>query len=150
MLLAKVPKRTTKLEHTQKLMAFEEAARAEGADVDCSTWHTHHHCDGTYVREFRLPADHAVTGQVHRYPCINIIAKGRVRVTQHDGTKDYEAGDLYISEAGEKKALYAYEDTVFMTIHATEETDPDKIWEHFTVPHEQALEYQAKLQIEVK
>lgn len=151
MLLAEVPKRAlTKSEHTRRLWALEEAAVREGKDVDWSDWTHHHSCNGVYLREFRLPAGHAVTGQVHRYACINIVAKGRVKVIQSDGERVLEAGDIYISGAGEKKALLNLgdEEVVFLTTHATEETDTDKLWEEFTVPPEQALGYQEQLLLE--
>ena len=152
MILAQVPPQPlTPVEHTKQLMALEKAALAEGVGTtDCEDMTEHYHCNGAYARVFRLPADHWVTGEVHRFACINIVAKGKLKVKQSDGERILEAGEVYISQPGEKKALYAFEDSVFVNIHATEETEEDKLREIFTVPAEHALEYVAQLRLEDK
>jgi len=152
MLLAEVPKTQvkTKSEHTNQLLALEAAAIREGKTCSTEGWTEHYHCNGAYARKFTLPDRHWVTGQIHRFACINIVAKGRVLVKQSDGEYILEAGEVYISEPGEKKILLALEETVFINIHATEETDQEKLWEHFVVPPENALEHQVQLRLEDK
>lgn len=127
--------------HVNKLLEFEAAMKKECDLIDGEDYTKHHHCEGVYLREFFLPEGGACTGEIHRFDCINILLKGKVRVVQSDGEYELAAPMIYESKAGEKKALYALEDTIFCNIHATEETDQTKLREHFTVPsHEFLLE----------
>lgn len=95
----------------------------------------HHFCDGVYAREFFLPAGHMCTGRVHKRPCFNVLLTGHITLNMGALTSSVEmcAPQFFISEAGEKKALYAFEDTIFITFHATPETDPDKLWDILAV-----------------
>jgi hypothetical protein len=99
----------------------------------------HYHCEGVYVREWRMGAGETVTGAIHKYACINILLQGHIEVVQSDGRVTKVAGDIWISKPGEKKAIYAFADTRILTTHATEETDQDKLRAHFTVPPQEFL-----------
>lgn len=135
-----------KLEHLNKLLALEEQFKEEG-DLDDPKDHTnHYHCEGAYVREYVLPKGHFVTGKIHRKACINILLTGKIIVSQSDGQRTMSAPCIYISEPGEKKALYALEETRFLNVHATEETDQDVLEEIFTVPVPEYIEQITKEQ----
>jgi hypothetical protein len=120
-----------KLEHLQKLLALEEAIIREGGivqgDEEALSNTFHWHCEGAYVRELHMPEGQVVTGAIHRYGCINILLKGRLKVVQSDGEAIVEAGSIYITEPREKKALFALEDSIFLTVH------------HFTISPEELL-----------
>lgn len=133
---------TVKHAHFKSMLALEGVIRqlAEQPGHEFDRDEKHWHCEGVYVREFNMPADSVVTGQVHRKACINILLKGKIKVVQSDGSRVIEAPAIYVSEPGEKKALYALEDTTFLTCHATEETDQDKLWAEFTVPEHELIE----------
>lgn len=83
----------------------------------------HHFLDGVYVRSGLIPAGYALTGKVHNYECINIVAKGKIAIATQDGQKIISAGEIFKTPAGTKKAGYAIEDTVFVTIHSCNLTD---------------------------
>jgi len=102
----------------------------------------HHFCEGVYAREFFLPKDHACTGRVHKTACFNILLEGKITLAMGstEEPQTIEAPQFFVSEAGEKKALYAHEDSVFITFHATEVTDEDKMMDLFTVPTVKAFE----------
>lgn len=132
-----------KLDHVNKLLALEAALKRDVPEEDQLTEEgttTHWHCEGAYVREFFLPEGHVVTGEIHKYSCINILLQGKIKLVQSDGERIVEAPHIYIAQPYEKKALYALEDSIFLNVHATEETDPQKLREHFTVPPEQYIE----------
>ena len=152
MILAEIPKTPLerKIEHTHRLFAMEEKALEEGVTEDHEHLAEHYHCNGCYVRAFTLPEGYWATGEVHRFACINIVAKGHVKVVQSDGEYELRAGDIYISQPGEKKALYAFEETVFCNVHATEETDQEILRGIFTVPKDELLEFQETLKLEDK
>lgn len=147
-LLARVPEANLparKKDHLNKLAMLEEAMLAAGGftgDSEEAAKRTkHYHCEGVYLRAYHMGAGETVTGEIHRFACINILLKGKILVVQSDGEYELEAPNIYISEPGEKKALHALEDTIFCNVHATEETDQEKLRAHFTVPsHEFLLE----------
>lgn len=131
----------------RKIEEFEQAfaqqpgvAENSSKLIQDSTFH--HQCAGVYCREFRLAKGHAVTGRVHRYPCINILFKGDVTCSMGEWPEPRRlvAPYMFISGAGEKKALYAHEDSVFLTFHATEDTNYEEMWDKFTFPSVIAFE----------
>ena len=131
-----------KLDHVNKLLALESAIKKDIPEEDRLTEEgntTHWNCEGAYVREFFLPKGHVVTGEIHKYSCINILLQGKIKLVQSDGERIVEAPHIYIAQPYEKKALYALEDTIFLNVHATEEQDPQKLREQFTVPPEQYI-----------
>ena len=88
---------------------------------------THHFAPGVYAREMFLPADHTIVGKIHKHAHLNIISKGCVLVSTEEGTKELKGHCTFTSFAGTKRAVYVKEDTIWTTIHLTEETDLDKI-----------------------
>lgn len=91
---------------------------------------THHFAPGVYAREMFLPADHTIIGKIHKHAHLNIISKGKVIVSTEDGTRELDASDgpvTFTSFAGTKRAVYVIKDTVWTTIHVTDETELDKI-----------------------
>jgi quercetin dioxygenase-like cupin family protein len=88
---------------------------------------THHFAPSVYAREMLLPAGHTIVGKIHKHSHLNIIVKGRVSVSTEEGAKEFKGGEVFTSFAGTKRAVYAHEDTTWITIHVTEQTDLDKI-----------------------
>lgn len=93
----------------------------------------HHLCDGVYTRVLHIPAGVGLVGRVHLNDQTNVVAKGRIRVTTDEGVKVLEAGTVFIAKAGTKRSGVALEDTVWLTIHKTDLTDPDEIVQAVTV-----------------
>lgn len=98
-----------------------------GAQLDCPV--THHFAPGSYAREMVIPAGVVIIGKIHRHAHVNVISKGRVRVVTESGLKTLEAPCTFISEPGTKRVVLAETETVWTTVHATDETDLDKIEE---------------------
>jgi hypothetical protein len=82
---------------------------------------------GCYAREMTIPKGIVIIGKIHRHRHVNIISKGKVRVATEFGVEHFEAPYTFVSEVGTKRAVVALEDTVWTTIHVTDETDLDKI-----------------------
>jgi quercetin dioxygenase-like cupin family protein len=93
---------------------------------------THHFADGIYAREMFMPAGAILTGAVHKTNHMCILSKGHVRVASEDGPIDLVAPATIIAPPGTKRAIYALEDSVWTNIHATNETNLDKIVEELT------------------
>jgi quercetin dioxygenase-like cupin family protein len=87
---------------------------------------------GIYAREMTIPKGVVVTGAVHKTEHLNIVSKGHLAVVTDDGVKDLRAGAIFVSKPGAKKAAYAIEETLYITVHATDETDVDKLVELLT------------------
>lgn len=87
----------------------------------------HYFAEGLYAREVLIPKGCVATGKIHLFEHINIVSKGDVSVMTDDGIKRIQAPATIISRPGTKRVAWAHEDTVWTTIHATAETDAEKI-----------------------
>lgn len=84
----------------------------------------HYFCEGMYLRWVFRPAGTLVIGKVHKKRHFYLVIQGAVEVAGGpDGPKRMTAPALVISEPGTKRAVYALEDSVCITIHRTDETD---------------------------
>jgi hypothetical protein len=70
-----------------------------------------------------------VTGQVHKTEHLNICAIGHLTVVNGEDKKDIRGPHIFVSPPGTKRAAVVHEDTVWITIHATEETDIETLEE---------------------
>jgi quercetin dioxygenase-like cupin family protein len=59
------------------------------------------------------------------------MIKGKMKVLVDDEMKVVEAPFIIVSPPGTKRIAEALEDTTWITIHGTNETDLDKIEQHF-------------------
>ena len=97
-----------------KILMLEESMR----DLPQTELEVNHYfAHGTYTRELRIPKGVALTGKIHRYSCINILAQGKIRVVTEEDIYDIEAPYTFVSGPGIKKAGYALEDTVWLNVH---------------------------------
>jgi hypothetical protein len=99
----------------------------EEAKIDCEPLITNFFAPGVYVRQMFLPKGMVVVGKIHKTRHVSIISCGMVSVTTENGTETIEGPYTFINEPGEKRAVYAHKDTIWTTIHPTEETDLSKI-----------------------
>lgn len=100
----------------------------------------HHHSVGSYVREIFMPAGSIVIGKEHATRHLNIVVSGRCTVWTVDGKHVYDAKNgpiTFESMAGVKKVLYMHTDVIWMTVHPTDEIDPDRLEHIFIKPEEQ-------------
>jgi hypothetical protein len=84
---------------------------------------------GIYCREILLPAGSTCVGKLHKTKHPNFIMRGRCIVTTNmvDDPIEIVAPAYFFSDIGTKKVVHAIEDTVWVTVHATEETDVEII-----------------------
>lgn len=99
----------------------------------------HYFAPGVYAREMKLPKDHCIVGKIHKHEHLNILSYGKVRVATEEGVKTIEAPCTFVSPAGVKRAVTALEDTLWTTIHITEETDLEKIESEIIAPSFEAF-----------
>lgn len=103
----------------------EEMLKHEQVDIQI----THHFAPGVYAREMFVPAGVMLVGKIHRHAHLNIMSQGEATVVMEEGRKRVRAPFTFVSAPGTKRAFYAHEDTVWTTIHPTDETDLEKLEE---------------------
>lgn len=87
----------------------------------------HYFAPGVYARQMFLPKDSAIIGKIHKHAHLNIISFGHVIVATEEGNKELIGPNTFTSPAGVKRAVTVIEDTLWTTIHLTQETDLEKI-----------------------
>ena len=99
--------------------------------VECPL--THRFTPGMYIREIFMPKGSIVTSLLHLTTHPFFILKGDVNV-YYPGlpVERYIAPYTGITKAGTRRLLYNNEDTVWITCHITDLTDPDEIMESIT------------------
>jgi|SRR6185437_6130330 len=97
----------------------------------------HYFAPGVYARELTMPAGATILGKRHKTRHLNIISKGRVsfRVGDGEGVRHVEAPYTFISEPGMQKLFYVHEETIWTTVHPTDETDLAKLEALLIEPH---------------
>lgn len=117
------------VESRQKVERLE-AEITKLPQIDCPIWH--HFAPGLYARKMLIPKGTVLTGAVHKTEHLCIVS-GDIEVTTDDGVRRITDQHMVISsKPGAKRAGYAHEDTFWTTIHATNETDLDKLVEELT------------------
>lgn len=123
--------------HNAKLMREKvlnlEAQMRDMPQVELET--SHYWADGMYARVLTIPAGTLIVGKVHKKSHFYIVAKGKVQV----GLDIYEASSVIVSRPGAKRAIYALEDSIFMTIHRTKKRNLDRIEAQLIEPDNKAL-----------
>lgn len=99
----------------------------------------HHFADGMYARELFRPKDTTIVGKVHRREHFYIILSGEVTVVGDGIHERIKAPRILVSSPGTKRAVYAHEDSVCLTIHRTDHTDLDAIEHELVEPDDTAL-----------
>jgi hypothetical protein len=91
----------------------------------------HSFSKGVYAREITIPKGSLIVGKIHKHQNMNIISKGEVSFFSIDGAVRVKAPHTFVASPGVKRVIFAHEDTVWTTIHGTNETDLDKIENEF-------------------
>ncbi len=131
---------TSNLARRSNVMALEESM--QGMDPEFKEGLEHYFGHKTYAREMTLPADSLVVGKIHRFPCINILSKGVVRVEGEFESTVYSAPCTWVSCAGTKRAIYVIDDCVWtgMWSNPTDTRDLEEIEKYLIADSYAALE----------
>lgn len=126
-----------------RVMALQEAMLASGAvfgaaDEACPV--RHHFAPGIYAREMFIKAGYTVVGKMHRHAHFALVLRGRILIAKEEGADEVCAPAFFVSQPLTKRAGHALEDTVWITFHPTEKTDPVDIEAEVIVPESEILE----------
>lgn len=112
-----------------KMVEFEQAIGQQlGAKFgdDCCPLE-HNFADGLYIRKMTAPAGMINVSKLHKTNHPFFILEGDVSILTEKGIVRITAPHFGITKAGTKRVVYFHEDTIWITVHATEETDLQKI-----------------------
>lgn len=129
-----------------ELMKLEAAMKREIAEgrleaFDSNANLQHVFAPGAYGRTLSFPKGTVIVGKIHKHAHLNILSKGDVLVLTESGGLERLVGPLtMVSPPGTKRAVYALEDTVWTTVHLTDETDLEKIEDHVIAKTYEAYE----------
>lgn len=127
-----------------KINALESEMRKQ-PQVDLKV--NHYFSQGcVYARELFIPKGIMLTGKIHKYEQLNVLSSGKMKVSVNgEDYQEISAPFVIVSPPGTKRIAVALEDSVWLTIHGTAETDLEKIENHFISQSEDDyLEFQKK------
>jgi hypothetical protein len=139
-------------ERRNKILEFEKMVLdSPDADINCEKTCPvkHYFTDGMYVREIFMPKDIIVVSKIHKKKHPYFVLKGKAEVVTDENIVIIKAPYFGITESGTKRVLKILEDMVWITVHATKETDLEKIEEEIIAKNFEELENDIK-KIETK
>ena len=83
--------------------------------------------DGIYIREMKAPKGQLNVSKLHKTNHPFFILTGDVLIATENGPIRRIGPVWGMTKAGTKRVVYFNEDTTWITVHATEETDLEKI-----------------------
>jgi hypothetical protein len=85
----------------------------------------HTFVDGLYIREMSMAKGTFAIGKLQKHEHLWILLKGKLTITTISGTGDY-IGPCYVkANGGEKKAVYAHTDSVFLNVYPNKDNTTD-------------------------
>ena len=77
----------------------------------------HYFMDGVYVREMIMNPGMLVVGAIHKHRHMCFLLQGHLSVASDSGITDYIAPCIIVANPGERRVLYAHEDSVWYNTH---------------------------------
>jgi hypothetical protein len=103
--------------------AFLEDGALAGTDTEQVCPVNHSFGDGCYIREWNSPPGVLTVSKVHKIAHPFFVLKGKVSVLTEGGVQTITAPYYGITQPGTKRLLYTHEETQWVTVHVTDETD---------------------------
>lgn len=118
---------TRKSDFLAKAFEVEAALLEDGALAGTDTEQVcpvnHSFGDGCYIREWNSPPGVLTVSKVHKVAHPFFVLKGKVSVLTEEGVQTITAPYYGITQPGTKRLLYTHEETQWVTVHVTDETD---------------------------
>lgn len=105
----------------------------------------HHFAPGVYMRQMDAAAGTLVVSKMHRTEHMNILLKGSLTVATEDGIQLMTAPCVLKSMPGTKRIGYFHEDSSWITIHPTSDTDLERIEQQVIVPDDEIDQFLTSL-----
>ena len=108
-------------------MSFAEVMQEREGYFEIDPRVEHHFSDGLYAKRIFIPQGFEIGQHAHEYSHLSILAKGRVLVKTDQDVKEYTAPACIEIKSKVHHVIEALEDSEWYCIHATEETNIEKI-----------------------
>jgi hypothetical protein len=109
----------------------------------------HFFAPNVYGRKMHIPAGHVIVGKIHNHAHLNVITRGVINVVTEFGSEIYTGPRIWVSEPGTKRAVYALEDTDWLTIHPNfDDTQDLEVLEKYVIA--ESFEDFDRLRLEAK
>ena len=105
----------------------------------------HHFAPGVYMRQMNAKAGTLVVSKMHRTEHMNILLTGSLTVATENGIELMRAPAVLKSMPGTKRIGYFHEDSSWITVHPTDETDLELIEQQVIVPEAEIDQFLASL-----
>ena len=93
---------------------FDQVALKEQTDTE------HYQIKGVYARSMFVPAGMMITGKIHNFESIGVLAQGTMRITNGETNVVVSAPYITVDKPGIKRLGYAETDCTFISIHRTD------------------------------
>lgn len=103
---------------------------------------------GVYIREGVMPQGVFVIGHCHKTEHFNLALRGRASVMMGGEVHHITAPAIIKSGPGVRKIFYVHEELQWATVHATNETDVNKLEEDLVSPTESFREHELQKLVE--
>jgi len=105
------------------LRTVEELQRAVSAFPQVEFDTQHYFADGMYCRVLPRAAGTLIVGKVHKKEHFYMVVKGSILIISEGKRIELSAPSIVVSQPGTKRAVFALEDSVCLTVHRTDKTD---------------------------
>jgi hypothetical protein len=78
----------------------------------------HYLIPGVYVRRMSIPAGTILTGKIHNFESIAILAEGTLRIADNEHAHRISAPHVLVDKPGIKRLGFAETDVTFLTVHS--------------------------------
>ena len=108
--------------NTPAILAIEQAMLAsfDQEALKAQTDTQHYQIKGVYARTMFVPAGMLVTGKIHNFESIGILAQGTMRITNGETSVLVSAPYISVDKPGIKRLGYAETDCTFISVHRTD------------------------------
>lgn len=100
----------------------------------------HSFVEGMYVREIFIPKGMLIVGKIHKKSNPVFVMLGDISIFSEEGSKRLKGGDYLISKPGAKRVGLTHEDTIWVEVFATNETDLNRLEEELIVKKYEELD----------
>lgn len=114
-----------------------EAAMVHLEETECPL--IHRFTPGMYIREVFIPGGTLVTSKIHKTEHPFVLSKGRVSILIDGEIQVLEAPFCGVTKPGTRRVVYAHEDTVWLTFHATDKKTPEEVEDEIIEKRENKL-----------
>lgn len=119
-----------------QVRALEAAIRQMPDQLNADALTSHHFCAGLYARELFIPAGTTVVGKQHREQNFFVLLKGALLMAGPGGPVEIRAPYMVVTQPGDKRAVFALEDSLCMNFHPNpdDERDLDRLEARYITP----------------